>query len=141
MRFLIVVPASRSTLRCFPKVQTLQGIEMNIVSSFVAATFLVSITASANAQLLMKESNAFDASLYSGGDGSSCEKAVLLMSKNEAAGVRSEYVWLKHMYPGGLRTTQGYVPPNKDGKSYDTIEYKKSDGEMIHVCFDISNLR
>jgi hypothetical protein len=94
----------------------------------------------ANAQLLMKNSNQYDPSLYAGRDGSSCDNAVVLLTNNEASGVKSEYVWLKHTFPGGRSETQAYIPPDKTGKSYDFFVWKKADGTKVNVCFDISKL-
>jgi hypothetical protein len=110
------------------------------VCGMVAGTFLV-IASTTNAQLLMKDPNQFDPTLYSGGDGSSCDNAIVLLTTNEAIGVKSEYVWLRHTFPGGQRGTQVYIPPNKNGKSYDTLEWKKTDGTTVNICFDISKLR
>ena len=107
----------------------------------IAAGATLAIASTANAQLLMKDPNQFDPSLYAGGNGSSCDNAVVLLATNEAIGVKSEYVWLTHTFPGGQRGKQAYVPPNKNGKSYDTIEWKKTDGTTVNICFDISKLR
>ena len=103
------------------------------------ATSLVTFS-TANAQLLMKDSNQFDPSLYSGGDGSSCSNAIVLLATNQASGVKSEYVWLKHNFPGGQSETQAYIPPDKTGKSYDFFVWKEADDTKVDVCFDISKL-
>ena len=113
---------------------------MKIQIRLLVAVLTVVTEHESHAQLLMKDPDQFDPSLYAGGDGSSCENAVILLAKNEAVGVRSEYIWLRHMFPGGMRSTQAYIPPNKLGKSYDMIAYKKADGGSVNICFDITNL-
>lgn len=106
----------------------------------IAAGTALAIASTANAQLLMKDPNQFDPSLYAGGNGSSCDNAVVLLATNEAIGVRSEYIWLKHTYPGGQSETQAYIPTDKTGKSYDFFVWKKADGTKVNACFDISKL-
>ena len=74
---------------------------------------------------------------YGGGDGSSCEKAVIVQgAKGEMDGVGSEYAWLKQHYPGSK--SQGQSLTECQGKPADKLHVLTADGKEIEVYFDIS---
>jgi hypothetical protein len=73
---------------------------------------------------------------YSGGDGSTIDKAVLIHATGERIGVRAEYAWLMQKYPGYKRISQSLKTPG--AKAYDLIEIQTNDGRSMNVYFDIS---
>ncbi len=74
---------------------------------------------------------------YEGGDGLSCENAVLIRGASDNfAGVHAEYVWLRKHYPGYKRQKQAHTKPAE--RHYDELTIKKADGSTITVCFDIT---
>jgi hypothetical protein len=75
--------------------------------------------------------------LYGGGDGSSCDAAVIVNLADRKQGVAAEYQWLQEKFSGGKRGRQAFAR-GRDGKTYDTIEWIKPDGSSAWVCFDIS---
>ena len=77
-----------------------------------------------------------DVVTYSGGDGSTIGKAVLIRATSARIGVRAEYTWLAQKYPGYKRISQSLQTPG--GKPYDLIEIQTSDGRSMSVYFDIS---
>ena len=73
---------------------------------------------------------------YGGGDGTSCEQAVVVHEHSEMAGVAAEYAWLKARYPGYRRGPQGL---SKCGnRPADKIQIRTQDGRELEVVFDIS---
>jgi hypothetical protein len=73
---------------------------------------------------------------YGGGDGTSCEQAVVIHEKSEMAGIAAEYAWLKARYPGYRRGPQSL---SKCGdRPADKIEIRTADGRELAVVFDIS---
>lgn len=70
-------------------------------------------------------------------DGSSFEKAIVIMEKSETVGVNAEYKWLKDNYPGCTTKGQALVFNNK--RPYDILTIKTKDGEEKKIYFDISN--
>jgi hypothetical protein len=74
---------------------------------------------------------------YGGGDGTSCEKAVIPQGvKREMDGVGAEYAWLKQHYPGAK--PQGQSLTECQGKPADRITVATADGNTVEVFFDIS---
>ncbi|MDH5379307.1 MAG: hypothetical protein OEW75_00545 [Cyclobacteriaceae bacterium] len=66
-----------------------------------------------------------------GRDGMSFETAIIANS------IPEEYEWLKKNYPGSRVSMQALA--NHDGKPYDILTFKTSDGETKKAYFDISN--
>jgi hypothetical protein len=75
--------------------------------------------------------------LYSGGDGSSCDAAVIVNLADRKTGIAAEHRWLQEKFQGGTRGRQA-LARGRDGKTYDTIEWIKPDGSPVWVCFDIT---
>jgi hypothetical protein len=74
---------------------------------------------------------------YSGGDGSSMEKAVVIKgAKDEEAGVAAESAWMEQKFPGFVKGTQALM--NSGGKSYDRIEITTREGKKT-IYFDITD--
>ncbi|SRR6266571_847997 len=76
---------------------------------------------------------------YSGGDGSSCDRAVIINVRGWREGVAAEYQYLKEKFPGGQRGSQA-LAKGRDGRRYDVIEWIRADGTPVRVCFDIDQL-
>ncbi len=75
--------------------------------------------------------------VFAGGDGSSCEHAVLIQgARGEFEGVASEYRWLSERHPGWNLTEQSLVQSGK--RSYDVLDFTTVDGRKRRVCFDVS---
>ena len=70
-------------------------------------------------------------------DGSSFEKAIVIKSKSDLAGVDEEYAWLKKNYPGYKSKGQALMNYNK--KPYDKITIVTAEGETKEIYFDITN--
>jgi hypothetical protein len=79
-----------------------------------------------------------DASLYGGGDGLSPKTAVVIKSRGDVAGVRSEYSWIADHYPKSQRVRQALTAAHDDGKRYDMITIKTIDDRTVILWFDIS---
>jgi hypothetical protein len=73
---------------------------------------------------------------YGGGDGSSCEQAVVVREKSEMAGIAAEYAWIRARYPGYTRGPQAL---SKCGPHpADKIQIRTADGRELEIVFDIS---
>lgn len=70
-------------------------------------------------------------------DGSSYEKAIVIKASNEMIGVGKEYEWIKINFPGAQLVEQSSGPHN--GRKYDIITIKTSDGQKRTFYFDINN--
>ena len=73
---------------------------------------------------------------YSGGDGSTVEKAVIVNAANDMQGMTAEYVWLADHYPGFHNRNQFQRAQN--GHCYDQMDIVTKDGQQRSVYFDIS---
>lgn len=70
-------------------------------------------------------------------DGSTYEKAVIIMEKSEMTGTAAEYKWLKEHYPGYSMQMQSLT--HYKNKPYDILQVTTTAGIRIEVFFDISN--
>jgi hypothetical protein len=73
---------------------------------------------------------------YSGGDGSSFEKAIIIKGATEATGVKAEYEYLSKHFPGYKMERQSLL--QKQGRTYDLIEFATKDGKKA-IFFDITD--
>ena len=74
---------------------------------------------------------------FQGGDGSSCEQAIVIRgAANEWEGVASEYRSLEERNPGSTLKGQSLV--RSGDRSYDLLEFATADGTARRACFDIS---
>jgi hypothetical protein len=77
---------------------------------------------------------------FSGGDGSSCEQAVVPVVREGATMVEAESQWLQKTYGGGSLVRQ-VLGESADGKRrYDLIVWRKPDGQTVDVCFDVTTV-
>ena len=79
---------------------------------------------------------------YKGGDGSSKEKAVIILgAENEFEGVDAEYVWLEEKF-GKQDINWELIFQElivEESKEYDILRIKFSSGEITEFWFEISN--
>jgi hypothetical protein len=77
---------------------------------------------------------------FSGGDGSSCEEAVVPSASAGAALVQAQHDWLRKTFGGGslVRQTLGASPDGK--RRYDLVLWRKPDGQTVDVCFDVTTV-
>ena len=77
---------------------------------------------------------------FSGGDGSSCEDAVVPIVGETGGFVQAERHWLQKTYGGGALVRQ-VLGESSDGKRrYDVIRWRKPDGQTVDICFDVTTV-
>jgi len=75
---------------------------------------------------------------YSGGDGSSMAKAVIIAGAADTfAGIQAENDWIKINHPGWRKKRQSLM--HSDGKAYDYNEYTTHTRETKTIYFDITD--
>ncbi len=78
--------------------------------------------------------------VYSGGDGSSSDTAIVVGVDDPRAGVRAEYVWIREKH--GLRdlrwTLDTQMKIRKEARDYDLLSIKLEDGTKKSYWFDIT---
>lgn len=81
-----------------------------------------------------------DGSSYSGGDGASADKAVVINCTASSKGISAEYAYLEQHF--GRRdqdwTLTSQMQLNSDGKNLDALEIRFPSGETRTIYFDIS---
>jgi len=77
---------------------------------------------------------------FSGGDGLSCEEAVVPIVAEGATTVQAERYWLEKTFGGGslVRQTLGESPDGR--RRFDLIRWRKPDGQTVDICFDITTV-
>jgi hypothetical protein len=77
---------------------------------------------------------------FSGGDGSSCENAIVPMAPEGMPMVQAEHYWLRKSYGGGSPVRQA-IGASTDGKRrFDIVVWRKPDGSAVEVCFDVTTV-
>jgi hypothetical protein len=72
---------------------------------------------------------------YSGGDGSSCDQAIVINNaKFREACTLGEKIWLEQKYPGYTQTRQSVV--RAADKQFDVVQFTTPDGQARSVYFD-----
>lgn len=69
-----------------------------------------------------------------------CDKPVVPVPTEGTSVVQAEHDWLRKEYGGGavVRQTLG---TSADGKRrYDVVSWRKPDGQVVNVCFDITTV-
>lgn len=77
---------------------------------------------------------------FSGGDGSSCEEAVVPRVPDGMAVVQAEYLWLRNNYGGGTLVRQVFGASADGKRRYDVILWRKPDGQTVDICFDVTTV-
>lgn len=73
---------------------------------------------------------------FTGGDGSSVEKAVVIRGATESTGIRAEYLWLDAHFPEWKLHDQSTL--NRGKQIYDVMNFTMPDGSHHTAYFDIS---
>jgi hypothetical protein len=74
---------------------------------------------------------------FSGGDGSSCQKAVVIEhARNTAEGLAAEKAWLAAYYPQARIAVK--AQSGEKNRYYETVELQPKAGAKVRVCFDIT---
>lgn len=77
---------------------------------------------------------------FSGGDGSSCEEAVVPIVSESGTMVEAERHWLQKTFGGGALVRQA-LGESADGKRrYDLMVWRKPDGQTVDICFDVTTV-
>ena len=75
---------------------------------------------------------------FGGGDGSTCEAAVVLQVETPADVVSAENDWLAQRYPNGAKIDQRlFASPDKK-RWFDVLVLRKADGAQVETCFDFT---
>jgi hypothetical protein len=77
---------------------------------------------------------------FSGGDGSSCESAVVPIVTESVTMVQAERHWLEKTYGGGALVRQALGASTDGKRRYDLILWRKPDGQTVDVCFDVTTV-
>ena len=74
---------------------------------------------------------------FEGGDGSSCEKAIVIVAEHEPEGIRAERwrVWSKNPGAGIVEMIESHA----GGRDLETIRFQMPDGSKRSLCFDITS--
>ena len=73
---------------------------------------------------------------FSGGDGSTCERAVVLNVDGSLEAVRAETAWLHAKHGGGRKSAQALT--RAASKWYDIVDWEMLNGNTVTICFDIT---
>ncbi len=75
---------------------------------------------------------------YSGGDGSSCQQAVVIQGVTiRETGLLAQHVWLQQRYPGCRKNKDLLV--NDSSRRFDQVELTTVDGKTSQVFFDVTD--
>lgn len=77
---------------------------------------------------------------FSGGDGSTCENAVVPIVSEGADMVQAERQWLQDTFGGGSAVRQALGASSDGKRRYDLILWRKPDGQTVDVCFDVTTV-
>ena len=77
---------------------------------------------------------------FAGGDGSSCEEAVVPSARDGMALVQAQHQWLRKAFGGGTLVRQALGASSDGKRRYDLIRWRKPDGELVDVCFDVTTV-
>ncbi|MGH8689848.1 MAG: hypothetical protein ACREUS_02360 [Burkholderiales bacterium] len=77
---------------------------------------------------------------FAGGDGSSCEQAVVPIAAEGMTVVQAEYHWLRKRFGGGAVVRQALGASGDGRRRYDLILWRKPDGQTVDVCFDVTTV-
>lgn len=77
---------------------------------------------------------------FSGGDGSSCEQAIVPIVSEGGTMVNAERHWLQKTFGGGTLVRQA-LGESPDGKRrFDLVLWRKPDGQTVDICFDVTTV-
>jgi hypothetical protein len=73
---------------------------------------------------------------FPGGDGGSCEQAVVLNVDSSLEAVRAETAWLHAKHGGGRKRAQALT--RAASKWYDIVDWEVPNGTAVTICFDVT---
>lgn len=74
---------------------------------------------------------------FEGGDGSSCDQAVVVVARKETEGIRAQRWWVWSKNPGAVILDQKVT--EKGDRDLETITFQLPGGAKRSVCFDITS--
>lgn len=77
---------------------------------------------------------------FSGGDGSSCEQAVVPLAAAGVPVVQAQHHWLRQTFGGGSLVRQALGASSDGKRRYDLVVWRKPDGQAVEVCFDVTTV-
>lgn len=77
---------------------------------------------------------------FSGGNGLSCEDAVVPIVGETAGFVPAERYWLEKTFGGGALVRQALGESSDGKRRYDLILWRKPDGQTVDICFDVTTV-
>ena len=77
---------------------------------------------------------------FSGGDGLSCENAVVPIVGEAGAIGPAERQWLEKAYGGGAPVRQALAESTDGKRRYDLILWRKPDGQTVDICIDVTTV-
>ena len=77
---------------------------------------------------------------FSGGDGSSCEDAVVPIVTESGTIGQAERQWLEKTYGGGALVRQALAESSDGKRRYDLLLWRKPDGQTVDICFDVTTV-
>jgi hypothetical protein len=77
---------------------------------------------------------------YSGGDGSSCEEAVVAVPGRGMTVIQAQHRWLRKTFGGGALVGQALGASSDGKRRYDLVLWRKPDGQTVNVCFDVTTV-
>ncbi|MET1161493.1 MAG: hypothetical protein ABWY48_03055 [Pseudoxanthomonas sp.] len=104
--------------------------------SFFFVFCLLGLSMAAPEPIAAQESAALPGIRYSGGDGLTLKKAVVIAgARNVSDGIAAEEQWIRIHYPGATVESRGRVtgPPH-----YDVLTLKLASGSRVDLHFDIT---
>ncbi len=76
--------------------------------------------------------------VYAGGDGSSCDRAVVIReAKCRELGILAQRLWLEEYYPGYRDVKQSDLKSTE--RHYDVVEFATASGDTRKVYFDTTD--
>lgn len=70
-------------------------------------------------------------------DGSTMERAIVIVANNEIQGIGAETIWVRQRHPDWKKIRQALLT-SKNGKFYDKIDYSTPEGPEATLYFDIT---
>ena len=122
---LLVIAEDKSAKRITTSILMNSGGKLNETDASMVYQFLTGISGD----------------VYSGGDGSSTDQAVVIRAANSIAGIDAEYKWIENKY--GKKDNDWKVfsrihGTDNTGKSYETYDIELKTGSRVTITFDIT---
>lgn len=76
---------------------------------------------------------------FGGGDGRTCQTAVVVLVDGSPEVIRAEKEWFTRRYPGGEKVDQRIVSSPDKKYWFEVIVWRKFDGTDVATCFDVTH--